>query len=76
MDINPFFGVPVKVNLNSEIGRFGLIVRVGGMSRTKTIADATHGQEKCVSHEQRHTPAKLGERKLSYFTESVFKVVL
>jgi len=30
MDIDPFLGVSVKANLNSEIGRFGLIVRVGG----------------------------------------------
>ena len=29
-NIDPFLGVSVKVNLNSEIGRFGLIVRVGG----------------------------------------------
>ena len=32
MDIDPLLGVPVKEKFNSEIGRFGLIVRVGGMS--------------------------------------------
>jgi len=30
MDRDPFLGVSVKVNINSEIGRVGLIVRVGG----------------------------------------------
>jgi len=30
MDIGPLLGVSDKVNLNSEIGRCGLIVRVGG----------------------------------------------
>ena len=30
MDRDPFLGVSVKVNLNSEIDRFGLIVKVGG----------------------------------------------
>ena len=30
MDMYPFLKVSVKVNLNSEIGRFGLMVRVGG----------------------------------------------
>ena len=29
MERHPILGVPAKVNFNSEIGRFGLIVRVG-----------------------------------------------
>ena len=30
MDTDLLLGVSVKANLNSEIGRFGLIVRAGG----------------------------------------------
>ena len=41
MDIDPFLGVSVQVNLYSEIGRFGLIVRVGGQDNGKD--DATEG---------------------------------
>ena len=30
MDRDPLLGVSVKVNLNSDVGRFGCIVGVGG----------------------------------------------
>ena len=39
---SPLGGVPVKVNLGSESGRFGLIVRVGGKRRF-TLTDPPKG---------------------------------
>ena len=41
----PPLGVSVKANLNSEMGRFGLIVRVGGRApRLQTLDGQIHGQ--------------------------------
>ena len=49
MDIDHFLGVSFKVNIKSEIGRFGFIVRVGGIrlhrnsSRCETLLAALSG---------------------------------
>ena len=44
MDRDPFLGVSVRVSFNSEIGRFGLIVRVGGREEVFEISITVDAQ--------------------------------